>query len=196
MRTEPTMQAVAPSEAAPDPVARDAALMARIAGGDEATFRRVWDDHYDRVFRAAYGVLLDTQEAREVVQDCFVGLHRVAPRWRPRAQLTTWLTRVAVRDALRRRRRSRWFWSLSVPPAWSPPAPDEAVAGDQALDRLEAAARTLSPKLRAVLTLHLDQGLAPREIAEVLGISHGAARVALHRARAALDDTLSPSERS
>jgi hypothetical protein len=70
--------------------------MARIADGDARAFTRVYDAHRGRVFRVAYGVLLDGAEAREAVQEAFFRLHLAAPRWEPRARIGTWLYRVRL----------------------------------------------------------------------------------------------------
>lgn len=174
----------------PDPIQRDAGRMARVAQGDRASFRAIWDQDYDRAFRVAAGILLDRAEAREVVQECFVDLWQLAPRWTPQATVAAWLTKTATRKALRRR---QIFWRLfdaELLPSWRPAAPDLAVAGVQAGERLQAALAQLSPKRRAVVTLHLDQGLAPAQIADALGISPAAARTTLHRARAQLAQAL------
>ena len=57
------------------------ALLARVAAGDERAFASVYEDHRRRLYRVAYGVLLDAHEAREAVQEAFLQLHRAAPKW-------------------------------------------------------------------------------------------------------------------
>ncbi|MCB9796435.1 MAG: RNA polymerase sigma factor [Alphaproteobacteria bacterium] len=184
----PTSTAETPEESAP--IQRDAALMAQVARGDEAAFNALYQRSYGLSFRVAFGVLLDRAEAREVVQDCFLDLLLLAPRWQPRGTVDAWLTRSAARKALRRRSRLWRLFSTHHAPAWSPPDPDEALIGSRAGRRLEEALTRLSPKQRAVLTLHVDQGLAPSQIAALLGMSAGAARVTLHRARTTLSEEL------
>jgi RNA polymerase sigma-70 factor (ECF subfamily) len=149
--------------------------------GEARAFRALFDRHYRAVFRVAYGVLLDGAEARDVAQEVFVRLHHQAPRWRPRAQLRTWLYQVALNEALGVRRRLRSFhrhWRE----ARQAPAPEDAVAQRQATALLERELGRLSAKQRAVLALHFDADLKPSELAPLLGMTANAARVMLHRA--------------
>ncbi len=167
----------------PDPHATDAALLARVGDGEERAFEQVWAEHHGRVFRLAYGVLLDRDDAREVAQEVFVALLEEAPRWRPEARLSTWLHRVTVTRSLAWRRgvlRFRRPWSRNRTRG---PRPDEALEARRTDARLRDALARLSPRERAVLTLHWEAHLAPTEIAELLDIQPTAARVALHRAR-------------
>lgn len=109
----------------------------------------------------------------------------------PDSELRPWLFRIATNvclDELRRQRRHRWQpWDAlaAVLLRATSPAddPEEAVLRleDQALIR--RALDDLSPKDRAALILRECQGLSLEEVGHVLGISHGAAKVALFRAR-------------
>jgi len=170
----------------------DGALMASIASGDDLAFEEAWRLHYSRVFRLAYGVLLERNDAREVCQEVFVALLEVAPRWRTDALLTTWLHRVTMTRSFAWRRRVLRFrrpWSRSRTPT---PAPDDALQARQTDERLRGALATLSPRERAVLTLHWEGDLGPAEIAALLHIQPTAARVALHRARTRIKAVLDP----
>ena len=65
----------------------DAVLLAAVADGDPRAFAQLYEAHRRRLFRLAYGVLLDAHEAREAVQEAFLRLHQAAPGWEPRAQV-------------------------------------------------------------------------------------------------------------
>jgi RNA polymerase sigma-70 factor (ECF subfamily) len=159
----------------------DARLLSAVAAGDQAAFRELHARHHAFVFRIAVAVLLDAAEARDVVQEVFVRLHRAAPTWRPDAPLSSWLRRVAVNESLSVRRRLKGFFRSE--------AGDEAVASAerglavlQTAAALRAAMLTLSPRQRAVVTLHVDHDLQPTEFAALLGLTPNTARVTLHQA--------------
>ncbi len=170
--------------------------MRRVAGGDDVAFAVLHSAHYARVVRLALAIVLDSEEARDVTQEVFLRLHGIAPRWKPDARVSTWLHRTTVNVASSARRRvTRWLRRSTGTRRADPDVESLLAAGElQAL--LEHELRALSPRQRAVTSLHLDAGLSPGEIAEQLGISAGAARVYLHkglrRLRGAYRDELSP----
>lgn len=162
----------------------DAALMAAIAHGDRRSFAELYERHRRPLYRLAYGVLLDVDEARDAVQEAFLRLHRAAPDWEPRAQVGTWLYRVVLNHCLGLRQRLRRIFS---PPAERAPATpeDRAVLG-QAIGVVERSLADLPPKQRAVACLCLEAELPPAEIAPLVDLTPNATRVNLHRALARL----------
>jgi RNA polymerase sigma-70 factor, ECF subfamily len=161
--------------------AADAALMRAVAAGDRGAFARVYDAHRERVFRLAYGVLLDRDEAREAVQEAFLRLHEGAARWEPNAALGTWLYRVVLNHCLSLRRRLARF-GRGERPAGAGPSPELAAVLGEAVIIVERSLAELPARQRAVLTLRLDGELGPSEIAPLVGMTPNATRVALHRA--------------
>jgi RNA polymerase sigma-70 factor (ECF subfamily) len=167
----------------------DHQLLQSLALEEPGAFRALWDLHHERVYRLAYGVLLQEDQARDIVQEVFLEVLAVAPRWRPEARLSTWLHRVTLNKALSWRRGLLRFWSTSAPEPRQSGA-DEELDAARADRRMRSALARLSPRERAVLALSWDQDLSPAEIAETLDIAPGAARVALHRARKRLKEWL------
>jgi RNA polymerase sigma-70 factor (ECF subfamily) len=161
--------------------AADAALMRAVAAGDRAAFERVYAAHQPRVFRLAYGVLLDRDEAREAVQEAFLKLHEAAGRWEPNAALGTWLYRVVLNHCLSLKRRLLRF-GRGASPAGARPSPELAAVLGEAVGIVERSLGALPPRQRAVLTLRLDAELEPSAIAPLVGLTPNATRVALHRA--------------
>ena len=78
----------------------DPALVARIAAGDREALRQVYEDHAERLLNLARRVLLDDDDARDLVQELFVSLPGRIAGFRGEAGLSTWLHRVATNDAL------------------------------------------------------------------------------------------------
>jgi RNA polymerase sigma-70 factor (ECF subfamily) len=164
-----------------EPAPSDEELLRSSAAGEDRAFRTLFDRHYRAVFRVAFGVLLDGAEARDVAQEAFVRLHRQLPQWRPQAQVRTWLYRVTLNEALGVRRRLRSFhrhWREDRPR----PGLEHAVAVQQTSALLQRELSRLSPKQRAVLTLHFEADLMPTELAPLVGMTANSARVTLHRA--------------
>lgn len=181
----PESRRSAPGSSPAEGRARDAASLARVAAGDERAFAELYERHRGRVFRLAYAMVLDREEAREVTQEAFVALHRVAARWRPDARVSTWLHHTTFRLASGVRRRLR-RWASGTATASAPPSPEDAsdAAGRWAF--VVEGLRTLPARQRGVVELHVEEDMTPAEIADALGISANAVRVSLHKGMARL----------
>lgn len=168
----------------------DAVLLARVAAGDARAFATIYEMHRRPLYRLAYGVLLDPEEAREAVQEAFLRLHRVAATWQPQAAVGTWLYRVVLNHCLGLRQRL-----LRLARPWlaqrSPRTPEAELVLDEAMAVVEDAMGRLPLRQRAVASLFLESELTPSEIAPLLDMTPNTARVTLHRAlrelRAALE---------
>jgi RNA polymerase sigma-70 factor (ECF subfamily) len=171
--------------------ARDADLIARAANGDDAAFAEVYEEHRRPLYRLAYGILLDRDEAHEVVQEAFVRLHRAAATWEPRAAVSTWLYRVVLREGLSVKRRLVRLVRAAPPRATRPAESPEGEASlRQAAVLVAEGLARLPARQRAVACLHLDAELSPAEIAPLVDLTPNATRVALHRALTRLREEL------
>ncbi len=168
-------------ERSADAWSRDAGLMERVADGDDRAFSVLHGEHYAAVLRLAVATVLDREEARDITQEVFVRLHRIASRWEPRARVRTWLHRTTLNVALGTQRKLLRWLRPRGPSGPSQRDPERRVLAGEAVDQVRVALSVLSPRQRAVVTLHLDQGLAPRAVAEHLNITPNAARVNLHK---------------
>jgi RNA polymerase sigma-70 factor (ECF subfamily) len=151
------------------------------AKGNAGAFERLYALHQPRVFRLAYSILLSREDARDVVQDVFVRLHQAAPTWVPRAQVSTWLYRVTLRQSLTVKRRVQAF-SRTFLLAHGPPSPETTASRAQGTEVLVQSLRRLNARERALVGMYLEDGLKPSEMAPLLGMEPNATRVALHRA--------------
>jgi RNA polymerase sigma-70 factor (ECF subfamily) len=187
----------------------DETLCGRVATRDEAAFEALAERYQQRAHRLAWSILRDAEEARDVSQEAFVRLWTAAGSFRGRARFSTWFYRLLVNLCLDHRRRHRWWHQVftreeraggdepSELDRQAAPAcdPVDAIGRERRLaDVWEAAAR-LSPQQRAVLALHVQEGLGMSEVAAVLGCAEATARVHLHRALTALRGTLAREER-
>jgi RNA polymerase sigma-70 factor (ECF subfamily) len=152
-----------------------------VQGSEEAAFESaVVAPHAERLLRLALAVVDDPGEAQDAVQETLLVAWRHWSSWARLANPSAWLTRVCVHQCVRRRRLlKRWvFWS---PDQWAAAGAQGPELDGRLLD-LHRAYRHLSPPQRAVLYLHLQEGLTVEECAGQLGIRPGTARSHLGRA--------------
>lgn len=183
--------------AAADP---DVALMLRVQGGDQEAYRELFTKFAPRVLQYARRLVGSEARAQELTQDVFVQVYRFRLRYRPEARFATWLFTIATNLSLNELRRPErhlrvdlWDRKDDEPDREGPPLPDpqavdpEAGAASRELARaLEAAIAELPPKQRAALLLSRIDGLAYRDVGEVMGCTEGAVKALLFRATHAL----------
>ena len=185
----------------------DAELARRIVARDAAAARFLITRNNQRLFRAAWSILLDRAEAEEAVQDGYLKAFAALPGFRGEAQLSTWLTRIVVNEALERRRkagrRKRELESQGVSfiesyrealmrgsePSQSP---EQAVMRAELARVLETAIGRLPEVFRPAFVLREIEGLSVAETAEALGLAEATVRTRLHRARLRLQAELAP----
>jgi RNA polymerase sigma-70 factor, ECF subfamily len=183
----------------------DQALVARCRKGDGKAFASLVERYQRRVFGLALGITRDAEEARDIVQEAFLRVHRSLARFRGDSSFSTWLYRISYNlsiEVVRRRRRRSAIegWSDAVPPAAEQVAkelmaqperrPSEAAVDNELGGRLGAAIDKLSDAHRAVIVLREVEGLSYDEIAGVLKIPSGTVMSRLHHARRRLRDEL------
>lgn len=179
------MRAEAPALAA------DQDTIQRVLAGNTADFEEIMRRYNQRMFRAARSILKDDTEAEDAVQQAYLSAYQNLSSFRGDAQLSTWLTRIAVNEALRRRRKSGGPAALSVVEEVPDkldlrPTPEERVSQSQLRQLLESAIDLLPESYRIVFVMREVEGLSTREVGECLDLSEEAVRVRLHRARASL----------
>ena len=178
----------------------DDEVVERVKAGETALFEVLMRRYNQRVYRVARAILGDDLEAEDVMQDAYVRAYAHLDQFERRASFATWLTRIALHEALARVRRSRRFEVLEPevePPdaAEASPAPqhrdpERRLFDTQMKEFLEAAICSLSRDYRTVFMLREVEGLSTAETAESLGVSEEVVRTRLHRARALLRDDL------
>ena len=166
----------------------DAALLVRIAAGDEAAFRHFADRHVGRILRLAQSILGSAAEADEVVQEALLRVWRHAARWESaRSQPGTWVHTIVTRlcvDRLRQRRHEPIDAASDV----ADPAPGalESLSSRREAQALRDALAFLPERQRAAVTLFYQEELPGAEAAETLGLNLRAFWSLLERARRAL----------
>ena len=175
--------------------AEEAALIARIRGGESQLYGTLVDRYQRRLWWSCLRMLGDPDEAEDVVQEAFVRAWERLDRFDPAHRFYTWLFTIARNRCLNAlRRRSTWgFRSLSGDDPPVLPARDDAGAGveDRELARaLAECLETLPDDQREVFDLRHAEDFRYAEIAAVLEISQGTVMSRLHRARERMRDCL------
>lgn len=171
----------------------DQELIARTLGGDGGAFGILVERFQRKIFRVAYAIVRDESEADVVTQDTFVQAYTHLAKFQGRAELETWLTRIAInrsRDSLRKRR----FVSLfsggeedgSAETIFEPvderPDPERQVVASQLRVAIRRAESKLSAQQKTIFRLRHYEDLPLEEIADLLGLRAGTVRAHLFRA--------------
>jgi RNA polymerase sigma-70 factor (ECF subfamily) len=172
--------------------ATDQELVARCRAGERGAFGELVERYQQRLVRYVRGLVGNEEDARDIAQEAFVRAYTHLARFDAARSFSVWLygiaSHVAV-DWLRRRAR-RSNLDQRVPEPEAPPSPEEEALRGEMAGRVQAAVRELRLDYRQIVLLHYGEGLSCAEAAVVLGITHGAARVRLHRAREQLRQRL------
>ena len=188
-------------EAVP-PTLTDGEVVARVLAGETELFEVLMRRHNQLVFRAARAIVKDDAEAEDVMQEAYVRAFTQLAQFEGRAQWSTWVTRIAVNEALGRIRRTGRFVSRgddarqedrmdAAQGANGRLAPSLAGPEDQAAARelggfLERAVDGLPDIYRSVFVLREVQEMSTAEAAAALDISEELVKVRLFRARGEL----------
>ncbi len=179
----------------------DQALLERAREGDVDAFAEFVGRYEHRVRTVLLRLLDDDRDVEEATQDCFVQAWRNLDRFRGDATVFTWLYRIAVNEALMRRRRKRLPTTdideaLERIPAERAEEPHGAAESGELEQFLADRIRELEPEYRAPLVLRDVIGLSNQEVADVLELSLPAAKSRIHRARMRIREALVRWERA
>jgi len=168
---------------------RDHELVERAAAGDLDAFGELVRAYERRVASVLRRLLDDRRDVEEATQDVFVQAWRNLRRFRGDAQLFTWLYRIAVNEALMRRRRKRHDVQELDDRLAAAPDPEPGLR-----DLLVRELSALPFEYRTAVVLRDVEGLTNAEVAEALGISVAAAKSRIHRGRMQIRDALAQWE--
>jgi RNA polymerase sigma-70 factor, ECF subfamily len=192
----PTERAVSPEDrpCPPTEVPADEEIVRRVLAGDTASFELIMRRYNRLLFRVARSIVGDDSEAEDVVQEAYLRAFEHLPRFQGRSRFSTWLTKIAVYEATRRRRKRRRLRLLAPDDAGEEAVLSYAVDRDgfeeasrsELRHLLVAAVDSLPPGLRVVFTMRLVERLSTEQTAECLGLTPANVKVRLHRARSAL----------
>lgn len=190
-------EAVEPNVALPAELS-DEEIVAKVLAGDRAKFELILRRYNQRLYRVVLGILDREADVEDAIQDAYLHAFANLHQFRGEASFSTWLTRIAVHGALRRRKSKYEMISMDSidddqrlmgndPNEHSPYRELERTEMRSLLTEMIDA---LPTSLRAVVMLRDVEGMSTREAAECLEMSEGNVRVRLHRAREVLREGL------
>jgi RNA polymerase sigma-70 factor (ECF subfamily) len=171
----------------------DEEVVARVVQGQTALFEILMRRHNERIYRTARAILRDDREAEDVMQQAYVNAYVHLRQFDGRAQFSTWLTRIAVNEAIARARRLGRYEPLDTETTTPGLMPVSSIADPerQAYARemgtlMESAIDRLPDGNREVFVLREVEGMSTSETAQALGVSDDVVKTRLSRAKAAL----------
>lgn len=189
------MAAVAIIESSSNHLANGDSDVARAAAGDRSAFESLYRQHVNRVFSLCARMVTDRGRAEELTQDVFVRAWEKLHLFRGDSSFSTWLHRLTVNVVLNARKsdgrqKSRFEendeetgMDAHAGVVGMPLAPGDLLDLEEAIGKLP-------PGARRVFVLHDVEGYKHEEIAEMLGVTSGATKAQLHRARLLLREAL------
>jgi len=173
----------------------DEQVVARVLSGEIALYEVIMRRYNTRIYRVARSILKNDHEAEDVMQDAYVRAFQHLDQFAGRSKFSTWLTRIAVHEALARVHKGKRFeeWDdmheteqgkIEAAQAKSDPE-TEAVSGELS-QILEATIARLPEQYRTVVMLRDVEELSTSEAADCLSITEDNVKVRLHRAHGLL----------
>jgi RNA polymerase sigma-70 factor, ECF subfamily len=172
----------------------DAEVIRQVLDGNTALFELLMRRYNERVYRAARAIVRDELEAEDVMQQAYVNAFTHLHQFNGSAQFSTWLTRIAINEALARVRRqgrheafddelSNVETLMSRNPSENP---ERLAFTSELRELLEWAIDTLPDGMREVFMLRDVEGLSTSEVAECLDVTEDVVKTRLSRGRAGL----------
>jgi len=176
----------------------DDEVVNRVLGGDTAMFELLMRRYNQLVYRAARAILREDTEAEDVMQEAYVRAYQNLRQFAGRSKFSTWICRIAINEALKRRRRGSLYqeppmsddedrpmgqMDQFVSPA---PDPEQQASSEETRRLLENAIEALPEMYRTVFVLREVEDLDTQNTAQALDIAEDAVKTRLRRARVTL----------
>ena len=161
-------------------------LVVRARKGSEAAWEALTREHQAAVFRLAYLLLGDADEAEDVAQDAFIRAYRALDRFDQNLPLRPWLLGITTNLARNRRRSAgrylaamrRWVQALPAPVTYA----EFENAAEWEAEILRQAVRRLSATDQEVISMRYFLEMSEAETAQALGVAQGTVKSRTHRA--------------
>jgi RNA polymerase sigma-70 factor (ECF subfamily) len=177
----------------------DEDVVERVRAGETALYEILMRRYNQRLYRVAFSILRNDGEAEDVMQEAYVNAYQHLNQFTGAAKFSTWLTKIAVHEALGRvRRRGRTGGESSLDSnsyimdsvRTGIPNPERQAYDRELRVALEGAIAALPDSYRLVFVLRAVEGLSGAETAACLDIGEEAVKTRLHRARRMLQKDL------
>ena len=178
----------------PTASAEDLSLIQRAVEGESEAQTRLFATHAPMLYRVAFNVLRNKEDAEDAVQDTWRRAYSKLRTFEGRSSISTWLTRIAINSALMIRRRNKRAFEVSwhdtpddtgpAPhPVYDGPTPEESCRHAELRDLLAQQINRLPSLIRTAFLLCDVDGFTITESIKLLGINSSALKSRVHRAR-------------
>jgi RNA polymerase sigma-70 factor, ECF subfamily len=195
MREDPIANVSLPSARA---ALSDEEVVARIASGEADLFEVIMRRYNQRLFRVIRSIVGEDHEAEDAVQEAYLSAYSHLGQFSGQAQFSTWLTRIAINEALARRRKRARGRALgfkeedeTMSQSTSARSPEDEASQREMSQMLEAAIDELPAIYRIVFVMREMEQMSTAETAAALEIGEETAKVRLHRAKGFLREAMS-----
>src|SRR6266566_4902474 len=171
----------------------DAEIVRRVLAGETSLFELIMRRYNQRVYRSVRAIAADESEAEDVMHQAYENAFAHLGQFAERSAFSTWLTRIAINEALARLRPRalQLVDDDALPELESPsPNPEEAAMTSEIKEVVESEISALPESYRSVFMLREVEGLSTLETAECLGVSEDVVKTRLHRSRAMLREKI------
>lgn len=172
-------------------------LISRCQQGDQEALKEIFDQYHKKVYRIAYGVVRQREEAFDIVQEVFIKLYRSIKNFKGKSKFYTYLYRIAMNTAIDHSRKmgKSPFSSLDKMEGFQPSdgvekRPDSILLHKELEERVKVALEKLPVDQRMALIFREIEGLSYQEMAEAMGCSIGTVMSRLHYARKRIQEWL------
>jgi len=189
--TKPVGLCVSPCEApVKQPDTAEAELVRQLQEGNETTFRKFVDRYGPRIYRLAYGIIHNLEDAEDIAQEVFAKVYLSINRFQSRSSLYSWVSRIAINECYTYLRRKRPTYECQCPDG-TPSTIMQNIADQQPRADLVTMQRDFINKLlthvseeeRVLLVWKELEGFSIEELCEMTGLNESTIKVRLFRAR-------------
>jgi RNA polymerase sigma-70 factor (ECF subfamily) len=178
----------------------DESVIGRVKKGETALFEIVMRRYNQRLYRIIRSILGTDSDVEDVLQEAYLKAYGHLEQFEGRSSFATWLTKIAVYEAMARARRGRRFRPLEVAVGDDEsrvvelrsnlPGPEENAAGHELMRLIEEAVDHLPETFREVFVMREIEQMNQAETAECLGLKEETVKTRLHRARRQIETHL------
>jgi RNA polymerase sigma-70 factor (ECF subfamily) len=165
-------------------------MISRCQQGDQKALKEIYDKYHAKVYRIAYGVVRQREDALDIVQEVFIKLFRSIKNFKGRSQFYTYLYRMAMNTAIDHSRKmgKKIVSSLDEEGSFEPSdgvekGPERILLQKELEERVKLAMDTLPAEQKSAIIFRDVEGLSYQEMAEAMGCSIGTVMSRLHYGR-------------
>jgi RNA polymerase sigma-70 factor (ECF subfamily) len=172
-------------------------MISRCQRGDQKALKEIFDKYHKKVYRIAYGVVRQREEALDIVQEVFIKLFHSIKNFKGKSHFYTYLYRMVMNTAIDHARKTgkQIISSLDVEGSFQPSddlekGPERILLQKELEERVKLAMDKLPAEQRAALIFRDVEGLSYQEMAEAMGCSIGTVMSRLHYGRKRIQELL------